>query len=179
MKEINYIYETYFKKYENKQKDKIFFKNEIYSILNYICDEIKFSKKFFRYKNGIEVDYYEDLKKFEKNVEIMKNVFVGYESIKKPQRISIVFAMQRNYLAHLYILEKDIDEVFKIIREDEFRIAKTPSLTKAQAELNEVLNRMCLPLSQKGKEASEKWIRIVKENPNLTFEDKIKEFVKN
>ncbi|RXJ93765.1 hypothetical protein CRV00_09900 [Malaciobacter molluscorum] len=176
--DIDYLYDTYFKEYEEKQEDAKSFKEDIKSIIGYIYEEIEFSKEHFRFKeNGIEMDYHADFKSFNKNVEKYKKVFGVSDvflSIKKPQRTNKIFAMNYNYLTHLDIKEKTIKEVFAIIRDDLFGVEKTPVVTKAQTELKENFYKV----EQSMKKASIEWKKLVNDNPKLSKDELLKKFIK-
>lgn len=172
MKDFEYIYDTYFKKFEKIQKDKDFFKSEIYSVVNYIYDEINFSKEHIRInKDGIEVNFNKDIEKFYEHIEKWKKVFIFDKGrIRVPQRVSIIFLTQYHYLTHLKIFEKDINEVFEIIREDLFDVNKKPNLKKAKKELTEQFYKIHIMLNSK----AEEYEKLLKENPTLTHKEIVK-----
>lgn len=146
MNDYKYLYETYFQKFEDKQEDKEFFKQEVNSVLEDIYNEIEFTKEHIRINSkGIEVDYHSDMNKFKKDLEKWKKVFIGDDiTIKEPLRISSIFAMNYNYLTHLDIKEDTIKTVFQVIRGELFMVKKAPSLKKAQNELIDGLFKYCI-----------------------------------
>lgn len=172
MNDYNYLYETYFKEFEDIQEDKEFFKQEVNSILEYIYAEIEFTKEHIRINNkGIEVDFHSDMNKFKKDLEKWKKVFIGDDvAIKEPLRISSIFARNSNYLTHLNIKEKTINEVFEVIRDELFELKKAPSLKKAQNELMDILKIGCISL--------EELKSFQKDNPTLNRKQLIEKFSK-
>lgn len=175
MTDYNYLYETYFKEFEDIQEDKEFFKKEVNSILEDVYTEIEFTKEHIRISSkGIEVAYHSDMNKFKKDLEKWKKVFIGDDvAIKEPLRISKIFAMNYNYLTHLGIKKETINQVFEVIREDLFELIKPPSHKRAQNELMDFLKIACIRL--------EELKSFQKDNPTLNrkqltekFEEKIK-----
>ncbi len=173
MSNIDYLYDVYFNEFENKQANPIF-KSEVYSSLNYIYEEIEYTKKFIRIKNkkGIEQDYENDMKIFKRDAEKFKQTFYyKSEFIREPKRISEIFTTQYNYLTHLGINEKIINEVFEIIREDTLNVKTSPSLKRQQTQLNKRL------LDISVQENTKKFKLLRKENLDITFEELIKKFI--
>ncbi|MDD2894974.1 MAG: hypothetical protein PHG81_03040 [Aliarcobacter sp.] len=146
MKDYYDYYINYFKEYEENMEDKVFFREEINYILNYIYEEIEYSKKYIRFKdNGIESNFDNDLNSFISNTNKYKEAFIGKDiQIKYPQRLSSIFAYQYNYLRNEFkIKEKDINTIFEDIREEIFSIKKAPSLVKEQKKIDiSVINYM-------------------------------------
>lgn len=169
MKDFEYIYNTYFKKFEEEQNDKDFFKEEINSILDHIYDEIEYSKKHIRFKNGIETDFLKDLKVFENNINIFKDSFIGDNiEIKYPKRLSYIFTINYNYLKSMFkIKDKDITEVYELIRYEAFNLKTAPSLKRAQNDLSKNIEESYIQLNKMG----EIYDKLRKENPLLTHQE--------
>lgn len=163
------LYTRFFEKYEENQKDKLFFKEEINSILDYIYNEIEYSKKHIRFKNGIETDFPYDLKAFEHNINIFKDSFIGDNiEIKYPQRLSYIFAINYNYFKSMFnIKDIDINEAYELIREDAFNLETAPSLKRAQNDLLENTVKSYIKLNNMGK----LYDKLRKENPTFTHQE--------
>lgn len=172
MTDYNYLYETYFKEFEDIQEDKEFFKKEVNSILEDVYTEIEFTKEHIRISSkGIEVDFHSDMNKFKKDLEKWKKVFIGDDvAIKEPLRISSIFVMNYNYLTHLDIKEKTINEVFEVIRNELFELKKPPYLKKAQNEFMDILKKYCIGL--------EELKSFQKDNPTLNRKQLTEKFSK-
>lgn len=155
MKDYYSKHSTYFKGYEEKQENKEFFRQEVNSVLNYIYDEIEFSKKHINYKNGLEQNYNKDIESYKININFYKQSFKGENiKIKYPKRISSILKPQANYLEALGVKKNDIVESFSYIRESFFKSDSKVQLKATKQEIKDWIESSCKLteiLTQKGK----------------------------
>lgn len=152
-------------------------KDEINEVIDYIYKECEYSKKHFRYDlKCVEVNYYEDLDRFNRNIEKYKDSFIDFQGIKKPQKLSFIFATQYTYLTYVGLKEDVIGYIFGLIREEIFQVATAPKIGRKRMELEKDFEELYKTVPTMLEIANLRFKKLRKENPSLTHGELIKLF---
>lgn len=173
---FEYLYDTHFREFEKYQKDKEFFKSELENVLKTIYEDIEFSNLFFRRNcNGIEIDYKNDIEKFNRDIKKFEKVFIGCREIKEPYSLTYILTTAKNYLTHLEIKPNIIEDVFDVIISEYFKNTnKSPSLSKRQTKLIKDFEDFI----DNSNKMQNMWEQHIKENPNKNFKELLTLFTK-